>query len=315
MIRLLFVFYCFLFLSCQKEITDEIMLDLPEAAEKIVIEGVIEAGSPAILNITKSVGFFSPSDSSSINKSIVRNAKVTVNDGSSTFNFRFIDTTIIFNCNRYPITGYYNLDLIGMVGKTYSLNVIVDDKTYTAITTIPSAVPLFDVHFRPQPTVDSLGFIWANFTEPVGPGHAYRWFAKRNTRVKTIVQNACTNLNDTVWAEKDNRHLPPLGSVFNDQFIDGTTFELGFPRGREPNSSKPDDNNEERGYFKKGDTVSVKFCTIDYSAFEFYRSFETDVANTGNPFAAPSLVKTNIKGGGLGVWCGQSASFHTVIAR
>jgi hypothetical protein len=59
----------------------------------------------------------------------------------------------------------------------------------------------------------------------------------------------------------------------------------------------------------------VKFCTIDHEAFEYLRTFETEVMNNGNPFAAPSSVKTNITGGALGAWIGYGASFDTIKAK
>ena len=45
----------FIFLSCQKEIE----VDIPDYERKIVIEGSIENGSPAMVLVSKSVRYFS----------------------------------------------------------------------------------------------------------------------------------------------------------------------------------------------------------------------------------------------------------------
>ena len=68
----------------------------------------------------------------------------------------------------------------------------------------------------------------------------------------------------------------------------------------------------ESGFFKKGDTVIVKFCTIDHSTFEFWRDAENQLGNNGSPFAVPSNVKSNIKGG-LGVWASYNSTIDTLF--
>ena len=74
-------------------------------------------------------------------------------------------------------------------------------------------------------------------------------------------------------------------STFEDKFINGKSFDFFYNRGNEPNSTKKDDNNDEKMFFKKGDTIVVRFCTIDRANFQFWRDEETQVSNNGNPFA------------------------------
>lgn len=62
-----------------------------------------------------------------------------------------------------------------------------------------------------------------------------------------------------------------------------------------------------------GDVIVVKFCTIDKAHYEFWRTFETAVAGVSNPFAAPTTVRTNVKGG-LGIWGGYGISLDTIYA-
>jgi len=272
--------------SCEKDI--EIVL--PEAERKIVVEGHIEQGDYPYVILTKSSAYFAPVDSATIANTVVYGAFITVFDGSTT------DTLIqTFDLNYFPPVLYRAQKMKGVIGKTYSLTVLAEGKTLTASTVIPDTIPLDSLWFKVEVPKDSLGFLYAHMSDPGGQKNAYRWFAKR--------------------AGKDSKFLAPLGSAFDDKFFAGKSFDFFYNRGTEYNSTKEDDNNEERGYFKKGDVITVKFCTTDDESFLFYRTFETEAASNGNPFAAPTTIQTNIKGGGLGVWGGYGVTYHTITAQ
>ena len=78
---------------------------------------------------------------------------------------------------------------------------------------------------------------------------------------------------------------------------------------------EPPVHGDERGYFKKGDTIAVKFCAIDQNVFKFVLESENQVSSTGSPFASPSNVTSNISNGALGIWAGYGATFDTLIAQ
>ncbi len=271
-----------MFASCEKDIT----VDLPVPEEQIVVEGYINPGKPAYVFISKTAPFFAPYDNASLLNYTIRNAIVTISDGVDT------DTLLA----PVPDIGYLYVSpgMVGEVGKNYFLKIqTADGKTLTSITTIKPVIPLDSVWFQTQPLLDSLGWMWARLTDPLAAGNNYRWFAKR--------------------LGKDVDFIAPIGSVFEDKFFNGLSFEFAYNRGQVPNSLAEDDNNEEEGYFKRGDTIVVKFASITNESYEFWRAAETQSSSNGSPFASPAPLKTNINGG-IGIWEGFAYTLDTVIA-
>ncbi|MBL7985659.1 MAG: DUF4249 family protein, partial [Flavobacteriales bacterium] len=68
------------FISCEKEVD----VDLPETDPKLVVEGVIENGLPPIVILTRTQSYFAPTSLSSIAGIFVKDAVITVSDGSNT---------------------------------------------------------------------------------------------------------------------------------------------------------------------------------------------------------------------------------------
>jgi hypothetical protein len=291
-ITFIIAFAAWLFLpSCEKNIT----LDLPVAKSKIVVEGYVYQDTFPYVILTRNAPFFSTLDSSALQQYVVRGATVVVSDGITT------DTMTEITFGQLTFYVAINDNLKGHVGRTYTLRVEADGEVVTASTYIPQAVPLDSVWWKVQGEHDSLGFVWAHMTEPDTIGNCYRWFAKRINHYSDGVQ-------------KDDDFVAPIGSTFEDKFINGKSFDFFYNRGNEPNSTRDDDNNEEKMFFKRGDTIVVRFCTIDRANFQFWRDEETQVSNNGNPFANPAPVSSNINGG-LGVWGGYSITYDTIIAR
>ncbi len=284
--------------SCEKNIN----ITLPPAPSQVVIEGHIETGQGAYVLVTRNSPYFSPLDTNAVLNSIIRDATVIVSDGLHTDTLPFF-IDILPKPDNYLYTTYIpwyykkaSPTVIGQPGKTYNLVVIVNGQKFTSTTTMPNPVIKLDsVWFKLQPPSDSLGFVWAHLSDPAAEQNYYRWYAKR--------------------INKDKKFLAPIGATFNDKFINGQSFDFAYDRGSEPNSTAADDNNAEAGYFKIHDTVVVKFCSIDLASYNFYSSYEAAAASNGNPFGSPSNIKTNIVGGGLGIWAGFTTSFDTLVDK
>ena len=281
-----------LILSCEKNVTVEI----PKASEEIVVEGIIETDELPIVFLSHTLPFFGQINTSDILLNSITGATVIVDDGT------IVDTLIQIS----PLYGIYiGTNIYGIPGKKYSLTIYAGGKTLHAITSIPQPVKLDSVWWKPDGNRDSLGFAWAHLTDPDTIGNAYRWFAQR--------------INLYTYGEdkgkiKDSTFIAAPGSVFEDKFINTKSFDLSFPRGAFPFSDNVDDFNEERFFFKRGDTIVIKFSSIDRSNFEFWRTEETQVQNNGNPFGSPAPISSNIEGG-LGIWGGYAPSYDTIFAR
>ena len=239
--------------------------------------------------VTTNLPYFGTIDSASIFNIIIQDAVVVVNDGVI---YDTLKKTI--NLNYFPPIFYQGTKIKGKIGKTYSLTVNAKGNKYTAITTIPDTVHVDTLWFKVEPGQDSLGYVWATFTDPPQPGNYYRVFTKRQT--------------------KDKIFAPMLfSSVYPDSYFNGQTFTFSIERGE--TFYNPAVNDPTLGYFKIGDTIIIKACTIDKATYDFWRSAEANIYGGGDPFMNPEQVVTNINGGGLGVWSGYGSEFYTVIAK
>jgi hypothetical protein len=207
------------------------------------------------------------------------------------------------------LCAYTSPTLIGVAGKQYRLDIAYQGQQLTCDTKIPELVALDSVWFDVISTLpdDSLGFLFANVTDPDTLGNCYRWFAKR-------INHYPSNFPDYANQQKDMSFIAPIGSTTDDQFFNGLSFQFAYYRGTSPNSVKEDDLNGERGFYKRGDTVVVRGACIDRRAFQFISNMEEQTANQGSPFAVPFNLPTTVVGG-LGAFIGYAASYDTVICQ
>jgi hypothetical protein len=315
-----------LLVGCEKDIT----VDLPQAETKIVVQGSIEPGQPPIVILSYSSGYFAPADAESIANSYVQGAQVKMIHGTDTIpldmyctaNLTLEQLLLASQILGLPPEAVLALNIclytslspqaFGVAGETYTLTVDKDQHHLHAVTKVNFPIPLDSLWFASpsgNPS-DSLGFLYGNLTDPDSLGNAYRWSAKRINRYPQWI-------TDDIYLrgqQKDLVFTHPLPSVFDDEFFNGLTFEFAYYRGRIPFSDKFDDRGIEGGYYKRGDTVVVRGCSIDMNVFKFFKSYEDQLSNQGSPFASPSNVKSNVEGG-LGVWAGYGAYYDTLICQ
>ena len=308
------------FPGCEKEI----QIDLPEAKSALVVEGKIETGQPPFVILTKSTGYFESTDINTFVGSFVHDAKITVTVDGVDFplpelclnnlppEFKPLAATFLgipeealaginYCIYTVPLADLFSGNfLMGVTGKNYSLTINSEGKTYSASTRIPELVPLDSVWFDFDGTDTLFGFAWGRLSDPDTIGNSFRWSAKR------------INMG-LDGKSKDDQFVYSFGSAFNDKFFNGKSFDFGFDRGHRPSEEGEKVEGEKQHFFKMEDTIVVKFCTIEKPVMEFIRKYETEVWNNGNPFASPSSIPTNFKGGAFGLWAGYGASYDTIF--
>jgi hypothetical protein len=272
--------------SCERVIT----IDLPNDAESLVVEGSIEPGKNPIVIVSRNRSIFEnfPSDLVAVlDTFIIKDANVTISDGSST-----IPLVFTINPSTYPYVYYTTTSLVGEIGKTYTLTVSAKGKTVKSTTRLNPAVPIDSSWFELNifdSTEDSLGFAFLNFKDPDTTGNAYRLYAKRNS---------------------ESEYFPVQGTIVDDEFINGRLVSFFTGQSTKPFGAQ-DTFIRERFFYTLGDTVYLKFCSIGRSEYKFYSTFETAISTNGNPFSSPTLIKSNIEGG-EGIWCGFSPYYDTL---
>ncbi len=70
---------------------------------------------------------------------------------------------------------------------------------------------------------------------------------------------------------------------------------------------------DEYGFFARGDTIRAKLSNIDKTTFDFWRTWEQNQTNLGNPFGVPVKVLGNISNGALGYFGGYASQVETII--
>ena len=305
-----FVLIGFFATSCTKEVN----IDIPGYEEKLVVDGTIETGLPPFVILSRSKDIYAPTDFESFLNGFVSGAEVYVFDGITTYQLDEVCSdelppgyenfaAEIFGVpasevSNYHLCAYTKLDgsIIGEVGKTYTLTINFEGKTYTSETTIVQPTPLNSVYWKVEE--GDKGFSYAELTDPPAFTDAYFW------EVKRINKNA-------EGEEADSYFTATYSPVFDDEFFNGKTFEFYY----ENPVRNEDLPSEYRGYYKQGDTVVIKFSKLDTDVFEYMESKYIQLATGGSPFSTPTNVKTNIKGGALGVWAGFSPSFDTLVCQ
>ncbi len=278
-----------LFTSCERKIDFE----LRDAAEKLVVEGSIENGQPPVVYLSKSLDYYSELSPFILANSFVHGADVYLSNGTLTHKLKEYAVPIGQGFSFY----YYSIDssdlataFTGTFNTNYSLRIIWQSKEYTATTRIPAITRRIDsLYGKPAPPGNPPGkmALMIKAYDPPGFGDYVRYYTKRNS--------------EPIY--------PGLNSVYDDQIIDGTVYEVQVERGIERVGYTP----EAYSYFDRGDTVTLKLCNIDKATYDFWRTMEFTYATVGNPFSSPTKVLSNIKGGALGYFGGYAAQYRTII--
>jgi hypothetical protein len=275
------------FSSCEKDIT----LSADTASPKLVVEAQIENGQPPIVSLSSSLDFFTTIDTAKLNGSYVHNATLSISDGVTSYPMTEYKVPLQNGYALYYYSTTPARPLIGLQGKTYTLRIESGGLVYTSTTTIPVLTKKVDSVWwkkAPDNPDTTKAVLMARVTDPPGFGNYIRYFTKVNR----------------------DPFLPGLNSVFDDQIIDGTTYDVQINQGV-TRAEKIDF--KEYGYFRRGDTVVLKMCNIDKATYDFWRTWEFTYSSIGNPFSSPGKVTGNISNGALGGFSGYAVQLKTLI--
>lgn len=276
--------------GCEKDIH----FDLQDSTAKLVIEATIENGQPPIVILSQSLSYFSTINADILAGSFVHNAQIRISDGRRSQLLKEYSTQPLPGINLF----YYTIDssnlsgaFAGSFNSTYTMTISSEGKTYNAQTTIPALTKTIDsVWWKSSPgnPDTTLVSLQGRFSDPPGYGNYIRYFTKTGK----------------------GAFFPGLTSVYDDQIIDGLSYDGEIERGVDRNAKFDVDN---YSFFSRGDTVVIKFCNIDKPTFDFWRTMEYSYSSIGNPFASPTKVLSNIDGGALGYFGGYAAQYRTII--
>lgn len=278
-------------LSCEKNIN----FDLKESPNVLVVDAEIENGKAPTVVLNKSFSYFSQINAQLLAASFVHNADVYISNGTLTHKLKEYSYPLVPGYSAYV----YSIDssslataFLGELNGNYTLKILAEGQEYNASVKIPTLASVPDsIYFKQAPFIPDTNkramFVKAH--DPLGLGNYYRYLTKVNS----------------------GPFLPGDNSVFNDQVIDGSTYDVQFPQGIDRNDPpKPDSN-----FYNRGDTVTFKFCNIDKSTYTFWSTWEFANQSLGNPFSQPNKVLGNISNGALGAFCGYGAWYRTLIVQ
>lgn len=308
---ILFVLILILFTSCTKEVK----VDIPGYAEQLVVDGRIETGSFPVVLLSKSQNVYAPTDLEAYINSFVSDAQVSVSNGTSTISLSLIPVgslplesqkTVaemlkleLNELQLLPIQVYSTTDpsILGEVGKTYTLQIEHNGKSYSGSTSLLAPVALNNLYWKADESNSEYGYSWANLTDPAGQFNGYKWEAKR------------INLTSSGEYLDD---LYKRAGYFKDQYFDGLTFEfaVGNPLKRKDSTHLE----EYKRFYRIGDTVVIKLSRLDYATYDFFDKKSAQLSNGGNPFATPVNIPSNIPGA-LGIWAGISPWYDTLACH
>ena len=314
-------------ISCQEEIT----LDLPQADTRLVVQGAIENGFPAYVILTKNQGYFESINSNTYNDLLVTNASVSVTrDDNIKHELTLITESIIsqietsfdITINFPPNIIYIDLAELftptnfSVANRSYTLDIVWNNQSITAETTIPEPTPLDCLWVEQNETADKdyKCDIRALYSDPADQQNNILIKSKRIEHYKRIGQHT-----DSIQCEIKNQPdtILKLVDAGPDVLINGESFETyfprpannGFPTGKY-NSTHSKDCNDTLVEFKN-DVVLIKFCQIDEPSLKFWRGLVRQAGTNGNPFAEPMNLVSNITNG-LGIWTGYGAVYYKV---
>lgn len=306
-IRLLIIFNVFLLCACEEEYFPS--GDIYE--KQLVVEAIVELGNetvPPYCILTRSFPYDTSLSANLINGLYVREASVYLVSSKKRVKlqeFCLNDLQEPFRSELIKQFGYdpdsVKTDFCAFldVGRemellpkeTYQLEVSTQGDTFISSGIMPEFSP-----------IDSFWFV-----KPPGRNNNDTF-----AQLKCIIRDNPL-INDYYryfTAGQDEQLIPNINSVTDDVFFNGKTFEFSLSKALSPD----DDFDDNAGLFRRGDTITVKWCNIPKDHFEFWNALEAGRTRQG-PFSAYVRIPGNVSRA-LGLFGLQHCTtYHMVVPK
>ncbi len=264
-------------ISCQKEIN----IDFNAVhTKKIFIEGMLYVDQVPKIFISTSNPFFS----SRVTPQAVfaRGAIVTIQSGATIDILKADSTFNKFRCRWEP---FYRGQIPTQFGKTYTMGITFEGKTYSASTTINQTKPKIDKVEYTAEFFDVYGShdgVIIDLMDHAGTTDYYRFQMNRiidtgvyHAHVLDIFINTCTK-KDEEFPVTDIGRI-----VFTDEYSDGKKIRMPIEVSFE---------------YDKGDEGTIYIQSLDKKSALFYKDLDDQLQAIQNPFVEPVFIKTQIPG-------------------
>ena len=256
--NILFYISLFTLLTSCEEIVE---IDLKTTDPKIVIDASITDGLECVVILSKTQAF-----KNNDYPELISGATIILADN--------LGNSEILKESSHQYGIYYS-DMEGVEGRTYQLEVRLEENVYTASGTIPPKVEIEDVYI---------------YGVRIGKEHWYSPCVVYNDPANVLnYYNATLSIND---------NLMQTVYLQDDEFRDGLQVKQILFYNKE-------DNDDES--LKYGDRIGVELQTLDFGIYNFYKtllSFAT--GRIANP-------ATNISGGALGCFKAYNSTYMDII--
>lgn len=180
--------------------------------------------------------------------------------------------------------GSYQQYFKGTPGKTYNLQVLVNDNEFTAWCTMPAKVTMDALTITTETISGNKRYV-ANvgYTDPAGQTNYYNFIQSINRKKAGIVYVNDDHLN--------NGTAVTFPLLYEGNLADSYSSEI-----------------------KKGDTVQVEMQSIAPAIYKYWYSLKAG-ASGEDILATPANPVTNVTGGALGYFSAHTAQYKKVVVK
>ena len=259
------------FYSCE----ETTIIDVDQAPSRVVIDAILtDRPDDQRVKITRSLDFYAQGFSPALS-----NASVTVSDDLGT-TFNFIES------EDEPGLYLPAIPFLGVVGRTYTLQVDVDGSTYISTETMMSVTPIDSLNSQlnmdEQEDPESPGRIYEVLmytVEPQDEENFYLFKFYRNGDIQNENGEDITVTND----------------VGVDEEIQGIEAPL---------------------FYALNDTATVEMYSLTRRSFIYWSDVANLVFSDGGVFSPlPANPRSNIEGGALGIFQVSSVSTESIVVQ